>query len=185
MIEILFIIFFAVSGVLPQLNNSFIVYGDIFQFMSLFMMIFLLCVRDIDGFFRILISTILVSLIIVPLTKAIIVYLAVNRDMELTFSIRPDSGEFNGFPSGHTAGAFVCAGFVCKKYGFLYSIPFLILAILVAISRVTSQRHTIFQVVAGALIGFFVPFFILKKFSSSKKISNNRSFMKKIFGARK
>ena len=68
------------------------------------------------------------------------------------------SGSYHGFPSGHTAAAVFGATNLARKcfpdrpalgalaYG---------LALIVGVSRVDSDRHTVEQVAAGALLGYF------------------------------
>lgn len=69
---------------------------------------------------------------------------------------RPDTGNQNSFPSGHTAQAFTAATFLAKEYGHksiwipigAYSV-----ATTVATFRVLNNRHWISDVLTGAGIG--------------------------------
>ena len=70
----------------------------------------------------------------------------------LNFARRPASGSFNGFPSGHTQGAFVGATFALIFFQKHFKILFLILASLVGYSRIFYEHHTPFQVLMGALL---------------------------------
>ncbi len=70
-----------------------------------------------------------------------------------------------GMPSGHTAVAFsvwVAVTFLSKT--FLISFLILILAVLIAQSRVSVGVHRPWEVVLGALLGSVVTFFIFKIF---------------------
>lgn len=75
-------------------------------------------------------------------------------------SRRPNMTDFDGFPSGHTTSAFSAAGFMWKRYGHKLGVPTTAFATLVGISRVTSNRHTIPQVIAGAILGGAMAYFI-------------------------
>jgi membrane-associated phospholipid phosphatase len=66
---------------------------------------------------------------------------------------RPDGSNSDSFPSGHTSLTFHSAGFVHKRYGFKYAIPSYLLAGFTAASRIDSDKHDIFDVIAGAAIG--------------------------------
>ena len=75
----------------------------------------------------------------------------VNGDLPLTFTLHFD----NAFPSSHTAVAFSLAVTLWlhdKKLGIVY----FILAILVAIGRVTANVHYILDVIIGSMIGTMV-----------------------------
>jgi membrane-associated phospholipid phosphatase len=81
----------------------------------------------------------------------------------ITFSLkkivaepRPDTGEQNSFPSGHTAQAFVAATFMAKEYGqksVWYSIGAYSVATSIGVLRVMNNRHWASDVLAGAGIG--------------------------------
>jgi membrane-associated phospholipid phosphatase len=69
---------------------------------------------------------------------------------------RPDTGERNSFPSGHTATAFAAATFMAKEYGHMskwYSIGAYTVATSVGVMRVMNNRHWITDTLAGAAIG--------------------------------
>ena len=81
----------------------------------------------------------------------------------LTFSLkkitaipRPDTGELNSFPSGHTAQAFAAATFMAKEYGHRskwYSIGAYTVATGVGAMRMLNNRHWVSDVLVGAGIG--------------------------------
>ncbi len=81
----------------------------------------------------------------------------------LTFSLkrltavpRPDTGERNSFPSGHTAQAFAAATFMAKEYGSvnkLYSVGAYAVATSIGTLRMMNNRHWLSDVLAGAGIG--------------------------------
>lgn len=66
---------------------------------------------------------------------------------------RPDGSNQNSFPSGHTSTTFHSASFVHKRYGFKYSIPAYALAGFTAYSRIESEKHDGWDILAGAIIG--------------------------------
>lgn len=65
---------------------------------------------------------------------------------------RPDGGR-HSFPSGHTAGAFLGATFLHKRYGWKYGTPAYAAAVFVGYSRIHAERHWTTDVLAGAAIG--------------------------------
>jgi membrane-associated phospholipid phosphatase len=81
----------------------------------------------------------------------------------LTFSLkkitaeqRPDTGELNSFPSGHTSQAFAAATFMAKEYGgrsVWYSIGAYTVATGVGAMRILNNRHWVSDVLVGAGIG--------------------------------
>jgi membrane-associated phospholipid phosphatase len=75
---------------------------------------------------------------------------------KLTAVPRPDTGEPNSFPSGHTAQAFAAATFLHKEYGRehpLYSVLGYGSATAVGVLRVLNNRHWVSDVLVGAGIG--------------------------------
>lgn len=67
---------------------------------------------------------------------------------------RPDGSDSRSFPSESTSGAFAGATFLQKRYGWQYGLPAFALAAFVGYSRVATDRHHWYDVVAGAAIGF-------------------------------
>ena len=149
----------------PFIQNGIVTYGDIMQFMILYCLVALLCVRDFRGALQLILAS-SIALCIMLISKKIFVYIArFYKDSIAIISQRPDSIDFDGFPSGHTTAAFVVVGFMCAKYGFrnLFSILCIALAICVGLSRVYAMRHTWLQVICGAILGFLVGYFVVKK----------------------
>jgi len=69
---------------------------------------------------------------------------------------RPDTGERNSFPSGHTATAFAAATFMAKEYGHLspwYTVGAYTAATSVGVMRILNNRHWISDTLAGAAVG--------------------------------
>ena len=57
------------------------------------------------------------------------------------------------FPSGHTSCAFAGATLLTKQFGWKIGIPAYALASYVGWSRINAQRHDLWDVMAGAVIG--------------------------------
>lgn len=68
---------------------------------------------------------------------------------------RPNAGNAQSFPSGHTAGAFWGASFIGTRYGPQWGVPAYALAALVGASRVDSQNHFADDVISGMSIALF------------------------------
>lgn len=153
---------------------DFKLYGDIFRFMGLFILIFLLLKRDFAKA-KELVCVLIIVLGFSYCIKMIIVILA-NYDMlsssALEFAMRPINGIPSGFPSGHTTFAFISAAFAYCYFDYKWKVLFFILAIMVGISRIISLWHTPLQVFFGFLIGFLFSVFLLK--SAKLKILCNK-----------
>ena len=143
-------------------TKNFQTYGDIMQFLPAFVAIYPLATQDFEGLGWLALSTgsALGATFIIKYSF----YGIAKRDENLAqISQRPNNGAFEGFPSGHTASAFVAAGFAQKRYGNSLGIPCLILASLTGFSRVVAEKHTIFQVLGGAILGYVMGYFITQK----------------------
>jgi membrane-associated phospholipid phosphatase len=79
---------------------------------------------------------------------------------------RPNGGDNNSFPSGHTSAAFQGASFIHYRYGFKKAILPYIGASFVAYSRVYSKHHYFHDVVAGAFIGTFSNYYFTTKYKN-------------------
>ncbi|MDP3741866.1 MAG: phosphatase PAP2 family protein [Candidatus Micrarchaeota archaeon] len=95
-----------------------------------------------------------VSLLVSLLLAAVLVYL-----LKLFYADpRPCAGLVDcesgfGFPSGHSTFAFTIA---THTFGTKYFYAFLLLAVLIALSRVVAGVHSFLQIVGGAMLGFVV-----------------------------
>ena len=82
----------------------------------------------------------------------------VSDKNKLYFSKRPyvngKQDRYDGMPSGHTNSAWVAASYgrtFSKDYNYL-SIPLYFTAAVTGYSRIHAKEHTVFQVIAGALL---------------------------------
>jgi membrane-associated phospholipid phosphatase len=66
---------------------------------------------------------------------------------------RPDSQNKNSFPSGHTTTAFAFASVIESQHGSYYGIPAYAMASFVGLSRINDNKHYLFDVLAGSLVG--------------------------------
>jgi hypothetical protein len=69
---------------------------------------------------------------------------------------RPDTGQKNSFPSGHTAQAFTAATFLSREYGYKsiwISVGAYTAATTVGVFRMLNNRHWVSDVLVGAGIG--------------------------------
>lgn len=80
---------------------------------------------------------------------------------------RPNGGRYS-FPSGHTSVAFTGAAFLQKRYGWEVGIPAYALAGFVGWSRVYTQWHDWWDVLAGAAIGTGSAYLFTKKYNIGK-----------------
>ena len=71
---------------------------------------------------------------------------------------RPNGGGL-GFPSGHTSSAFSGAAFIDRRYGLKAGVPAYLLACFVGWSRVETEHHDYWDVLAGASLGFISGYF--------------------------
>jgi membrane-associated phospholipid phosphatase len=69
---------------------------------------------------------------------------------------RPDGSNRMSFPSGHTSNAFAIATVWSRQYGTSAAVPGYLLASLVGVSRMATQKHHLSDVVAGATLGYLV-----------------------------
>ena len=161
---------FIISGISISFFNLEL-YGSVFRFMPVFLLLFLIYEKNYSRFGELLFVFIATS-IIGYVVKFSIKYLLNNQylDSELLLKIamRPINGEFDGFPSGHALTAFIALSYAFLYSRFKWKILIFILAILVCISRVYSLYHTYFQVVFGALGGFFISLVLFKIISRFK-----------------
>ena len=79
---------------------------------------------------------------------------------------RPDKSNNRSFPSGHTASAFLGAGFIHQHYGFKYAIVPYILATYTGYSRVHSNKHYTHDVVAGATLALLSSWYFVEPYKN-------------------
>ena len=81
------------------------------------------------------------------------------QDSEMSFNVVEgiQIESLFGMPSGHTAAAFTLATLlICLTKNKLLQVIYMLIAILVAISRVYLFQHFMEDTIVGALIGFFI-----------------------------
>jgi membrane-associated phospholipid phosphatase len=94
---------------------------------------------------------------------------------ELYFVPGLEVHETHSFPSGHTITAFCAAVFLTLLIrNHVVGIILLLLALLVACSRIYLLQHFMMDVAAGAIIGSFTTFLIWQLLNSSQKTWMNR-----------
>ena len=78
---------------------------------------------------------------------------------------RPDGSNNYSFPSGHTSNSFLAAELINQIEGIPLSVPFYLLSINTALSRINDKKHFLSDVVFGAAIGISIGkgFKILRK----------------------
>jgi membrane-associated phospholipid phosphatase len=74
---------------------------------------------------------------------------------------------FKSFPSGHTASSFVGASFIQRRYGWEYGKFAYVLAAFVGYSRIESQNHDFWDVLAGAAIGVGSTYIFTKPYNNT------------------
>lgn len=148
-----------------QINakSAFQIYGDIFQFLPLAAATYSLVKKDYEGLGQLAIGS-GSTLAITYASKLTFSAIGRTHPNAASISKRPDSGSFDGFPSGHTASAFSAAGFMQRRYGWKWGVPTTVLATLVGVSRVVAKRHTITQVISGAILGYGLSYIISSKY---------------------
>lgn len=125
---------------------------------------------------------------VLSLLSLLITFLIVNVCMKNGFArIRPyetltdllllieKQSDFS-FPSGHSASSFASAVVLFKRLPKRYGIPILILAVLIAFSRIYMGVHYPTDILAGILIGSIVALLIVyvnKRIEKKKIMTNN------------
>ena len=100
---------------------------------------------------------------------------------------RPNDGNNQSFPSGHTSASFQGATFIHKRYGLKYAIPAYLGATFVGYSRVYSEKHYTSDVIAGAIIGsgfsyYFTTPYKYKKVSIEPLVYNSINSKHNLYG---
>lgn len=151
-------------------RDAFEIYGDIFQFLPVAAAVYTLTQKDYKGLSQLAIGSgsVLAATFAIKYT-----FVGISRNHEnwAKISKRPINNLYDGFPSGHTSFAFSAAGFMQRRYGWQWGVPTTILATLVGVSRVTSQRHTITQVIAGAILGYGVSYLVANRLDKNTNIN--------------
>ena len=87
-------------------------------------------------------------------TKGLAVNTALTVGLKLIIDKqRPNMESNDAFPSGHTSTTFQSAAFIQKRYGWKYGIPSYLLAGFTGYTRIDADKHDIYDVLAGAVIG--------------------------------
>lgn len=146
-------------------GDWFETWGDVFQFLPLMAGAYSLARQDYEGVAQLALGS-GTTLAITFISKYTFVGIAQVNERAAGISQRPNNGSFDGFPSGHTSSAFSAAGFMQKRYGWKYGLPTTLLATSVGISRITSERHTTLQVIAGALLGYGISYLFAKRYNN-------------------
>lgn len=88
-------------------------------------------------------------------TQAFIVNSAYTMALKsLTSRTRPDASNRLSFPSGHTSTAFAWATVAEAHYGWKVGVPSYAAAAAIGLSRITTNKHHLSDVLAGATIGY-------------------------------
>ena len=88
---------------------------------------------------------------------------------------RPDGSNNYSFPSGHTSNSFLAAELFNQIEGMTSSIPFYLLSINTALSRINDKKHFLSDVVFGAAIGISIGkgFKILRKEKTDQRLKDD------------
>ncbi len=87
---------------------------------------------------------------------------------------RPDGSNNYSFPSGHTSNSFLAAELINQIEGIPLSVPFYLLSINTALSRIKDKKHFLSDVVFGAAIGISIGkgFKILRKEKTDHRLKD-------------
>lgn len=84
---------------------------------------------------------------------------------------RPDGSDNLSFPSGHTSLSFSMATFMQRRYGAKIGLPALGVATTVGVCRVLAKRHSVTDVVAGAMLGVAAGYIITTPYAAKHELS--------------
>jgi len=73
---------------------------------------------------------------------------------KITSRTRPDGSDNLSFPSGHTSSAFALATVANAHYGWKVGVPSYLAAGAIGMSRISTNKHHLSDVIAGATIGY-------------------------------
>ena len=80
---------------------------------------------------------------------------------------RPNGSE-QSFPSGHTSAAFTGAAFLERRHGWKVGIPAYLLASYVGWTRINANKHDVWDVIGGAIIGIGTSYLFTKPYNKEK-----------------
>lgn len=143
-------------------------YGDVFQFLALYLgIIILVFERNVKRVIMLGITAFCVICIVYAI-KGGFVWLATHNVEYAQISLRPyafdreyNAKYYNGFPSGHTAAAFIAVGFAMRCYSKKWVILLALLALFVPPSRVLTMWHTTLQVIAGGILSLLISYSVV------------------------
>ncbi len=84
---------------------------------------------------------------------------------------RPNGANNYSFPSGHTSSAFSGASYIQRRYGWAYGLPAYLLAAFVGYSRIESNNHDIYDVLAGAALGVASSYYFVHSYKSDVRLA--------------
>lgn len=151
-------------------KSGFEIYGDVMLTLPFVMMAYSYAIDDLQGVKEQAIGT-GATLLTTYTIKQGFVIVSRSNESNARISQRPNNGSFDGFPSGHTSFAFSAAGFAQKRYGWKWGVPLSLIASSVGVSRVYAERHTTTQVIAGAILGFSLSYFLASKQSRVSQLT--------------
>lgn len=163
---LLILVFFSLALSQARAKSGFEIYGDVMQFLPFAMIAYSYAIDDMQGVKEQAIGA-GVTFLSTYTVKQSFVLVSQSSESTARISQRPNNGSFDGFPSGHTSFAFSSVGFAQKRYGFKWSIPLGLAATAVGVSRVYAERHTITQVIAGAILGFTASYFLASPYEKN------------------
>ncbi len=82
-------------------------------------------------------------------------------------SKRPHGGS-RSFPSAHSAGAFVGAAYLHRRYGIMMGAPAYLASIFVGHSRIVARAHWAIDVIGAGVIAIGMSFLIVKPYKNLK-----------------
>ena len=82
---------------------------------------------------------------------------AVAATLALKYTVkeeRPNGENNHSFPSLHASSSFAAAGYLQRRYGWLYGLPAYAVSTYVCWTRIDAREHHFVDVLSGAAIGF-------------------------------
>ena len=84
---------------------------------------------------------------------------------------RPDGTGHHAFPSTHAALAFDGSTFLMRRYGWKWGVPAYVVSAYVAWGRVYADRHDVWDVLGGAVLGTGCAFIYTRPFARNTNLS--------------